>query len=156
MGSRSRLRSVLALVLILVLAACQQAPGRSGGSTGNAAAPAQAAPKRVVGVIMGDPPHFAGRFNPSIGSVPGLWELEEMVNAGMANFDQEGSLRPQLAEAVPSLDNGLWKVFPDGRMETTWKIRQGAVWHDGTPFTSADLMFTALTGNDKEVPGFAN
>ncbi len=105
---------------------------------------------------MGDPPHFAGRFNPSIGSVPGLDVLEELMNAGTANFDTEGTLRPQLAEAVPSLDNGLWTVFPDGRMETTWKIRQGAQWHDGTPFTSADLMFTALTGSDREVPGFAN
>ena len=27
---------------------------------------------------------------------------------------------------------------------------------DGTPFTSADLVFTALTGTDKDVPGFAN
>jgi peptide/nickel transport system substrate-binding protein len=109
-----------------------------------------------VAVIMGDPPHFAGRYNPSLGSVPGLDGIEEMVNAGMANFNQEGALRPQLAEAVPSLDNGLWKLLPDGRMETTWKIRAGAVWHDGTPFTSGDLVFTAMTAEDKQVPGFYN
>jgi hypothetical protein len=24
----------------------------------------------------------------------------------------------QLAEAVPSIENGLWKILPDGRMET--------------------------------------
>ncbi len=157
MGSPSRARGLLAFVLVLVLIGCQQAPTRGGsGSPGSAAAPAQAAPKRATAVVMGDPPHFAGRFNPSIGSTPGLWELEEMMNAGMANFDQEGALRPQLAEAVPSLENGLWKVFPDGRMETTWKIRRGAQWHDGTPVTSADLVFTVLTGTDREVPGFAN
>jgi peptide/nickel transport system substrate-binding protein len=109
----------------------------------------------VTAVIMGDPPHFAGRFNPSIGSVPGLDVMEEMLNAGMANFSHDG-LRPQLAEAVPSVENGLWKLLPDGRMETTWKIRSGASWHDGTPFTSDDLVFTARTGQDREVPGFAN
>lgn len=57
---------------------------------------------------------------------------------------------------MPSLENGLWKLLPDGRMETTWKIRPGAVWHDGTSFTTDDLVFTALTGNDPELPDFAN
>jgi len=105
---------------------------------------------------MGDPPHFAGRFNPSIGSVPGLDALEEMVNAGMANFTDQGALRPQLAEAVPGLDNGLWKLLADGRMETTWKIRAGAAWHDGTPLTADDLVFTARADQERQVPGFGN
>jgi len=105
---------------------------------------------------MGDPPHFAGRFNPSIGSVPGLDTLEELVNAGLANFDAEGAPRAQLAEAVPSLDNGLWKLLPDGRMETTWKIRAGAAWHDGVPLTSGDLVFTARADQERQVPGFGN
>ncbi|MBM2813228.1 MAG: hypothetical protein HW416_3987, partial [Chloroflexi bacterium] len=57
----------------------------------------------------------------------------------------------QLAEAVPSIDNHLWRVSPDGRMETTWKIRPGARWHDGTPFTSDDLVFTLQVGMDDEL-----
>lgn len=157
MRSRVRPQTMVGLFLILIITACQQAPPRSNtDSTSGAAPPAQVAPKRATAVIMGDPPHFAGRFNPSIGSVPGLDTLEEMMNAGMANFTQQGEIRPQLAEAVPSLENGLWKLLPDGRMETTWKIRPGAVWHDGTPVTSADLVFTAMTGHDREVPGFSN
>src|SRR6266513_1707750 len=115
----------MGLTLILVLTSCQTPSARpTTDSTSGAALPAQAAPKRVTAVIMGDPPHFEGRFNPSIGSVPGLDVLEEMVNAGMANFTDQGALRPQLAEAVPSLDNGMWKLLPDGRMETTGKIRE--------------------------------
>jgi peptide/nickel transport system substrate-binding protein len=151
-------RAILALALVVVLVGCQAPPRAAPDSPsgGAGAAPASGAPKRATMVIMGDPPHFAGRYNPSIGSVPGLDVLEEMINAGMANFNHEGELRPQLAEAVPTIENGLWKVLPDGRMETTWKVRPGAVWHDGTPFTSADLMFTAMTGTDREVPGFAN
>jgi peptide/nickel transport system substrate-binding protein len=39
-------------------------------------------------------------------------------------------------------------------METTWTIRPGAKWHDGTPFTAQDLVFTAQVGKDGEVPVF--
>ncbi len=28
-------------------------------------------------------------------------------------------------------------------MQTTWSIRRGSQWHDGAPFTSDDLRFTA-------------
>jgi peptide/nickel transport system substrate-binding protein len=153
----NRGRELFALVLILVLLlGCQPVPRPVSEQAQESGVPAAAGQKRGTAVIMGDPSHFAGRFNPSIGSVPGLDALEEMVNAGTANFDREGALRPQLAEAVPSVENGLWKLLPDGRMETTWKIRSGASWHDGTPVTSADLAFTALTGSDAQLPDFTN
>ena len=52
---------------------------------------------------------------------------------------------------MPTLENGLWKTTPDGRMETTWTIREGARWHDGALFTTDDLLFTATVGRDREV-----
>jgi peptide/nickel transport system substrate-binding protein len=33
-------------------------------------------------------------------------------------------------------------VNPDGTMDTIWTIRPNVKWHDGTPFTSEDLVFT--------------
>jgi peptide/nickel transport system substrate-binding protein len=36
-------------------------------------------------------------------------------------------------------------------METTWKIRPQATWHDGTPFTADDLLFTAMVSQDREL-----
>lgn len=45
-------------------------------------------------------------------------------------------------EEVPSLERGRWKVLEDGRMETTFRLRKSAVWHDGTPFTAEDVVFT--------------
>ncbi len=155
MQSTAGPHSILALALIALLVGCQPAPRPASEPAGNAPM-SSSAPKRLTAVTMGDPPHFAGRFNPSIGSVPGLDTLEEMVNAGMANFSNQGALRPQLAEAVPSLDNGLWKLLPDGRMETTWKIRPGTAWHDGTPLTADDLAFTVRADQEKQVPGFGN
>src|SRR5581483_6465431 len=48
-------------------------------------------------------------------------------------------------------ENGQWKVQADGTMVTTWKIRGNALWHDGVPFTSDDLLFTAQVQRDKAI-----
>lgn len=62
--------------------------------------------------------------------------------------------QPQLAIGRISLDDGTWRVNPDGSMETTWKLRPDIKWHDGTLFTSADLVFTltALTDPEIDIP----
>ena len=60
----------------------------------------------------------------------------------MTYLDRQNDRQAWLAESVPTTDNGGWKVSADGRMETTWRIRQGTRWHDGTPMTSDDLRFT--------------
>ncbi len=88
------------------------------------------------------------------GSIQGGDALEELVNAGLTLADGRGLLQPQLAEAVPTIENGLWKIFSDGRMETTWRIKPNVVWHDGTAFTVDDLVFTARLGQDKDIPIF--
>ncbi len=82
--------------------------------------------------------------------------LRPLVNPGLSVVDDQGSRRPALAEAVPTLENGLWKTFPDGRMELTWRIRAGARWHDGVSFTTDDLLFTATLGRDRDVPTLSN
>jgi peptide/nickel transport system substrate-binding protein len=86
-----------------------------------------------------------------MGSTAGLPYVEQMLNDGFLVMDHEEQLRPRLAEAVPTVENGLWKVFPDGRMETTWRIRERAVWQDGTPVTADDLLFTAMVARDKQL-----
>jgi peptide/nickel transport system substrate-binding protein len=58
---------------------------------------------------------------------------------------------PRLAEAVPTVENGSWKLLPDGRMETTWRIRDSAFWHDGTRVTSADFVFATQVDQDREL-----
>jgi peptide/nickel transport system substrate-binding protein len=41
-------------------------------------------------------------------------------------------------------------------METTWRIRPGITWHDGRPFTTADLVFAATVGRDPELAEFGD
>src|SRR5207249_510570 len=50
-----------------------------------------------------------------------------------------------------SQEKGTWRVFPDGRMETTWKLREGVTWHDGTPFTARDVIFGWQVDRDPNI-----
>lgn len=61
----------------------------------------------------------------------------------------------QLAAELPSIERGTWKVNLDGTMETIWKLRANVKWHDGAPFTSADLVFTFQANRATEIAGVA-
>jgi peptide/nickel transport system substrate-binding protein len=58
----------------------------------------------------------------------------------------------QLAERVPSLDDGSVELLPDGRMRVTFHLRRGVVWHDGAPFTAHDLVFAHRIQADRGLP----
>jgi peptide/nickel transport system substrate-binding protein len=113
-----------------------------------------APPKRITAAIRGDPKTLHEPINVASGgaSTAGVREIEQMVNAGLTNLDSQGELRPQLAEAVPTLENRLWKLLPDGKMETTWRLKPGIEWHDGTPMTAEDFLFTATVARDRSLP----
>lgn len=111
------------------------------------------ATKRLTVAIMGDPYTLSAKLNTSGpgSNVPGTDALEDLVNSGLANMDNNSRLHAVLALDVPSVENGQWVLFPDGRMETTWQLRPGLSWHDGAPFTADDLVFTAGVSRDKDV-----
>ena len=46
---------------------------------------------------------------------------------------------PWLVDAIPTTENG---GVSEDLKTITWKIREGLVWSDGSPFTSADVIFT--------------
>src|SRR5580704_4830100 len=57
----------------------------------------------------------------------------------LAGWDSDGNLVPVLAAEIPSKDNdGLTE---DG-LSVIWKLKRGVKWHDGTPFTADDVVFT--------------
>jgi peptide/nickel transport system substrate-binding protein len=67
--------------------------------------------------------------------------VASMFSAWLAQLDGHGVYRAQLAEKLPQLNSDDWQVFPDGRMETTYHLRAGITWHDGTPITAPDFVF---------------
>src|SRR5438093_7299085 len=146
----------LAVLLACVLAsACAGPSGPGTSSGGQPTAPSQ--PKRVVVGIQSTPPTISSQqVGAGSGTLQGGDGLEDLMNAGMGVLDNKGNVSAQLAEQIPSLENGLWKLLPDGRMETTWKIRSDAVWHDGAPLTVEDLLFTITIGQDRTIPALRN
>src|SRR5258708_3191232 len=54
---------------------------------------------------------------------------------GLLEYDLEQKPKPSLAES--------WEVSPDG-LAYTFHLRHGVAWHDGKPFTSADVKFSLL------------
>src|SRR5437868_2131206 len=118
------------LSIATFLAACGP---QAVGSRSEAGTPANslAAPRGLVASIMGQPPGMShARTNPpgSGGSVPGIDGLEELLVSGLSTLYDQGVMQPLLATQVPTVENGAWKVLPDGRMEMTWTIRDGARW----------------------------
>jgi peptide/nickel transport system substrate-binding protein len=138
----------------LACATPAERPQPAEGSAPEAAAPrASTGPRRLTAGIRGTAQVLYAKLN--IGNAGlGVADTALMVNAGLTARDDQEALHAQLAEAVPTVDNGAWKLLPDGRMETTWKIRENARWHDGTPFTSDDLVFTYQVSTDRELPVF--
>ena len=159
-------RGATLVMLFALVAGCAgpNAPSSAGSqsavpavSNTEPAAGRPSGPKRVVVAIGGNPNTLSNAISRAgSGGVPGVDALEDLVNAGLSQADDGGVLRPQLAEAVPSIENGQWRLLPDGRMETTWKLRPNARWHDGTAVTADDLAFTVRVGQDKEIPALGN
>ncbi|NIY80279.1 peptide ABC transporter substrate-binding protein [Celeribacter sp. HF31] len=71
----------------------------------------------------------------------GTKELESasLVLEPLARYDETGAMVPFLAESVPTVENG---GVSEDLMTITWKLKDGLMWSDGTPFTSEDVKFT--------------
>jgi len=143
-----------ALVIVAGCASPASTSRPAGGGDQGGAPGRQGPPKKVTAAMMGNPPAAIEKVlgGGSGGRVPGMDALEQVVGGALAVRSEKGVLIPRLADAVPSIENGLWKVFPDGHMETTWRIHDGVRWHDGTPMTSEDFVFSALIEQDKDLP----
>jgi peptide/nickel transport system substrate-binding protein len=72
-----------------------------------------------------------------------LGDVEAAVVEGLVAPDEHARYVPVLATEVPSLTNGGIQPSEDGRaMRVTYHLRSGVSWHDGAPFTAADVKFT--------------
>jgi peptide/nickel transport system substrate-binding protein len=60
-------------------------------------------------------------------------DLTGLIFQGLVSLDERGEPAPSLAER--------WEISPDQK-EYTFHLRPGVRWHDGAPFTAADVVFT--------------
>lgn len=88
-----------------------------------------------------------------LGETGGQTFFNEIHSNGLVTSDRDAWRPiPQIAERVPSLDNGLIELLPDGRMKTTYPLRKDVTWQDGTPFTAKDMEFSYELNNDRSLP----
>src|SRR5688572_24109272 len=75
-------------------------------------------------------------LNPAIVASNGVFYVASKVIEPLAEMAYGGDgLAPRLATA--------WEGSPDGR-SIRFTLREGVTWHDGKPFTPADVAFSAL------------
>ena len=67
-------------------------------------------------------------------------EGSSVVIEPLAKYDENGNMVPALVDEVPTVENG---GVSEDLKSITWKITEGLKWSDGTPFTAADVKFTA-------------
>ena len=85
----------------------------------------------MVMLVQPEPPNLASYISTSapIGMVAAK------IYDGLAEYNFDLKPIPSLAES--------WEISPDGKT-ITFKLRKGVQFHDGKPFTSADVKFTVL------------
>ncbi len=71
----------------------------------------------------------------SIGGGGATNNISPKIFDGLLAYDNDLKPVPQLAES--------WEVSDDG-LTITFRLRRNAKWHDGTPFTSADVEFSLI------------
>lgn len=85
-----------------------------------------------------------GRFNPTLESYnPIDRDVNRLVFSGLLRYDDRGSPQPDLAES--------WGISRDGTVYN-FALQPEAIWHDGQPVTSDDLVFTIELMRDTEYP----
>jgi len=75
-------------------------------------------------------------LNPAMVASNGVFFVASKVVEPLAEMDYGTGLRPLLATGWEGADDGL---------SFTVRLREGVRWHDGAPFTSADVAFSAMS-----------
>ena len=122
--------AALSAAILIVVAACggSPAPSAPSGSAGDAGTPKQGG--KITAAIEGEPTSVDPAFDYDF--VSGL-ATSSITEPLLIFCKQDTSLCPNLAES--------WTVSPDG-LTFTLKIRQGVKFHDGTPMTVDDVVYS--------------
>lgn len=131
------------LVLSFLLSACAPATAPSGESatgeestTTNTAAPA-AEGEKILRIAYGAEIDTLNALTSQ-----NLTDIEILIVEGLIMSNDQNSYIPVLAKEIPTLENGGVVENEDGTVTMTWPLQEGVQWHDGEPFSSADVCFT--------------
>lgn len=137
LSRRVLLQSVAALSVAgftLSSAACSPGQGvdLDGGGEGGAGGPT------LIAAIAGEP----DQLDPHKTSAYFSFQVLENVFDTLVEPDENLEMRPALAES--------WETSED-QLGWTFRLRQGVTWHDGTPFTADDVVYSLNRIIDEEL-----
>lgn len=125
------------LLLALVAAAGCEKQTAVIPAEGEAAAPAHG--DTILMGTIGD----ASTLLPVLAADSASGDINGLVYNGLVRYDKDLNLEGELAES--------WEISPDN-LTFTFHLRKGVKWHDGAPFTSADVLFTYQLYIDPKTP----
>ena len=126
----------IALLSLTVTACGPKEPGRA--PAGSAAATPAYGDIMVEGSI-GD----ASNLIPLLASDSTSHEIAGLIFNGLIKYDKDIRIVGDLAES--------WEISKDG-LVITFHLRKGVRWHDGRPFTAADVLYTYQVTVDPKTP----
>jgi peptide/nickel transport system substrate-binding protein len=117
-----------------VVAACGSSDGGDGGGTeGTGTAAAPAGELKAGGVLKVANQKPSGPVDPVAMENLGAYTVASIPLEYLCGPGEGAALAPMLAESwKPNADGSVW----------TFMLRKGVKWHDGTPFTAADVVST--------------
>ena len=124
------MRGLLGCTLILLLLAT--------GCGGDSTEPSASKDCEEVVVAIAQEPDS---LDPLFGEMLAGKEIRGAIFRSLVMRDDSLELQPVMAEAIPTPENGGVELLPGGKMRTTWKIKKGFKWEDGTPVTAEDFIF---------------
>jgi len=128
---------ILLLILLVQLYGCQRQEETVIPAEGAAAQPAYG--DTFIEASIGEPSNLL----PVLASDSASSDINGLVYNGLIRYDKNLVLEGELAES--------WEISEDNRT-ITFHLRPGVKWHDGAPFTSADVLFTYQVYVDPKTP----
>ena len=127
---------LLALIAIGALLLSQQQAALPGVEPVNEPIPGGIYSEALIGSL--------GRLNPILDSFNSVdSDVDRLIFSSLVKFDSRGLPHGDLAES--------WGISQDGKVYN-FSINPNAVWHDGQPVTSDDIIFTANWLSNDELP----
>jgi peptide/nickel transport system substrate-binding protein len=124
-------------LIIIFLTACDKKPAADKAQPLSAKQPAYG--DILVRGEIGD----ASNLIPLLASDSASHEIAGMVYNGLVKYDKDMNIVGALAES--------WDVTAKG-LVITFHLRKGVKWHDGQPFTAADVLYTYQVTVDPKTP----
>jgi peptide/nickel transport system substrate-binding protein len=117
----------IAVVIVVLIASACGTPERESD------AEATSTPVRggtLIAALTTEPAHL----NPAITTAGEIHAASEVLYNGLLELNEKGEPEPDLAASLPTIEQ-------DGAV-FRFTLRDGVKWHDGQPFSSADVKFT--------------